>query len=479
MTTYIVGEGGDYPAPWDATRVAKPGDTVSIRPGVYRGKLVCGTPGVRWQFEPGAVIDGGWNGKTMQSGFSSQVELSAPGVVFTGAVVRNCPGRGVLIDASDVTFEACHVENTFHGAIAVIGDGKPISGVKVTNSMFTQMSRSWAVGDRDKGVNGGFQIHNVTDSLIAGNECSYGWGECFNLGRNARRVVVEGNVAHSFNHVLCYLNRCQDCTVRGNTFYHLPDAPQVTDRNEASAGIVFGDERGAKLEKFAPQEGNVVTGNLVVNCGKLVQVRNNALSGEGAGYDTQLKDTRIEGNTFVAGPLTLVGIEISENQRGRRHEGSTFRDNVVYGTAANMSNAPGVAFERNGWTYQPGGSMRGEGDAVGDLLLLNPAPPVDRIERDNYRPRPDSPLLRVGGYIGALPPAGLPEPPPDVDPPPASPLDVAALRAQVDAALNELDAAGGNLALAAATMTRAASALETATATLNQVLDALDAARES
>ena len=195
----------------------------------------------------------------------------------------------------------------------------------------------------------------------------------------------------------------------------------MTDRDEAAARIVFGDERGPKLDKYEFGAGNVVTGNLVVNCGKMLQVRNNALSGEGAGYDTQLLNTRIEGNTFVAGPLTEVGIQIVENMRGRRHEGSVFRENVIYGTTANMSNAPGVVFAGNGWTFQPPVTMRGAGDVVGDLGLTDPTPPVDVLERDNYRPRPDSPLLYEGGYIGALPPAALPEPPPDVDPPPVDP----------------------------------------------------------
>ena len=356
MAIIEVGSGELVPTPWAAR--PSPGDTVIVKPGVYRGKLVCGTAGVTWQFEPGAEINGGWNGKTKQTGFASQVEVNAPGVTLRGASIRDCPGRGVLIGASDVTFSTGRVENTYHGAIAVIGDGKPISGVKVLNSVFTQMSRSWDVGDRANGVNGGFQIHNCTDSLIASNVLSYGWGECFNVGRNSKRVELVGNVAHSFNHVLLYFNRCQDCVARDNILYHLPDAPQVTDRDEAAAGIVFGDERGPKLDKYEFGAGNVVTGNLVVNCGKLLQVRNNALAGEGAGYDTQLEKTRIDGNTFVAGPLTEVGIQIVENMRGRRHEGSVFRENVIYGTTANMSNAPGVRFEGNGWTTPPPATMQ-------------------------------------------------------------------------------------------------------------------------
>ena len=396
--------------------------------------------------------------------------INAPGVTLKGLAVRDCPGRGILVSASDVTVDECHVENTYHGAIAVIGDGQSISGVKVVNSTFTQMSRSWDVGDRPT-VNGGFQIHNVTDSLIAANHLSYGWGECFNVGRNSRRVELVGNVAHSFNHVLLYFNRCQDCVARDNILYHLPDAPQVTDRDEAAAGIVFGDERGPKLDKYEFGAGNVVTGNLVVNCGKLLQVRNNALAGEGAGYDTQLRDTRIDGNTFVAGPLTISGISILENMRGRRHVDSVFRGNVVYGTAANMCNAPGVRFEGNGWTSRPPATMRGPGDIVRDLALVNPSPPTGEIEPFKYRPRLDSPLVLDGGYIGALPPAEDDTVP---DGPPPAPVDAAALRAAITAALDHLDGAEGKLALASAALTNAANDVATAAAKLTEIERILD-----
>lgn len=461
MALITVGQGELIPTPWAAR--PSPGDTVIVKPGVYRGKLVCGVAGVTWKFEPGAEINGGWDGKSKQAGFQTQVEVAAPGVTVVGLTVRDCPGRGILVSASDATVDGCHIENTYHGAIAVIGDGQPISGVKVINSTFTQMSRSWEVGDRPD-VNGGFQIHNTTDSLIAGNTCSHGWGECFNLARNSRRVVVENNVAHSFNHVLMYLNRCQDCTVRGNVFYHLPDAPQVTDRDEASAGIVFGDERGAKLDKYEFQSGNVVNGNLVVNGGKLLQVRNNALTGEGAGYDTQLKNTRIEGNTFVAGPLTITGISILENQRGRRHEGSVFRDNVVYGTAANMCNAPGVQFERNGWSVQPPAAMRGAGDISEWLLLVDPDAPLSSgIVRDNYRPAAGSPLaLEDGGYIGALAPA---EDDTEPDGPPPAP-DNALL-------LAELQEARGRLTDAARVVWDAREAVEAAGARIDEIIGRL------
>jgi len=479
MAVIAVGSGELVPTPWAAR--PSPGDTVIVKAGVYRGKLICGTAGVTWKFEPGAVINGGWNGKTIITGFQTQVEVAAPGVSISGLTVRDCPGRGILVGASDVTVDRCHVENTYHGAIAVIGDGQPISGVKVLNSVFTQMSRSWEVGDRPD-VNGGVQIHNTTDSLISGNHLSYGWGECFNVGRNSKRVVVEGNTAHSFNHALLYFNRCQDCTARDNMLYHLPDAPQVQDRDEAAAGIVFGDERGPKLDKYAFQSGNVVMGNLVVNCGKLLQVRNNALSGAGAGYDTQLKGTRIENNTFVAGPLTLTGISILENMRGRRHEGSVFRGNVIYGTAANMCNAPGVTFAGNGWTHLPPASMRGAGDVVGDLALVNPAPPVGAIAPGNYRPRPSSPLVREGGYIGALPPQ-VDEPPVDDDDdgtvpdgPPPAPVDVAAIRDCLAAVRDRLDTTGADLALAVATLERAVDEFTVAVEKLASIDELLDAA---
>jgi hypothetical protein len=87
-----------------------------------------------------------------------------------------------------------------------------------------------------------------------------------------------------------------------------------------------------------------------------------------------------------------------------------------------------VTFERNAWTQQPPANMRGAGDLVGPVGLVNPGAAVAGsgatgltvFDVDNYRPRGDSPLVGAGpdGLTwGALEPVTT-EPPPDPDPDP-------------------------------------------------------------
>ena len=63
-----------------AVALAKPGDRVTVEAGVYRETLRP-PAGTAWQGEPGAIIDGGWNGQTVEGDFGGVVGCAAPGVV--------------------------------------------------------------------------------------------------------------------------------------------------------------------------------------------------------------------------------------------------------------------------------------------------------------------------------------------------------------------------------------------------------------
>jgi hypothetical protein len=305
MTEYTVGNGGDIATLTSAAGAVKPGDIVMVREGVYKERLVCATANVLWSGVPGesVVIDGGWDGK-VQDGWQTQVALAAPGVVLNGFTIRNCPGRGIGVSASDVTVSNNEVNRTYHGAI-LVGDsaGDTISNVMVERNLFINMSLSWVTERRPSGVNGSFNIHNTVDSTIRNNITAYGYGECYNIGRGSKRVKLHNNIGHSTNHVLLYLNRCQDCDIAWNWLYHIPD-PTYGGKGEDSysAAIIFGDERSQVVIKWPNSSGNVIRGNVIVNAGRLLEVRNNDL--EKGGYDTVLVDTVIENNTFVGGPVT-------------------------------------------------------------------------------------------------------------------------------------------------------------------------------
>lgn len=424
MTDYIVDStgAGDFATLTAASKAVKPGDRVIVKRGTYRETLTADVSNVTWKAVDNPYIDGGWRGGTSGTGWTALIAITAPGCTVSGFNAANSYGRGVVISASDTTLEECYIENTYQGGL-LVGDsaGPTISNVTVRDCVFTRMSQSWVTEKNPKGVNGSVNIHNVVDSLFERNTVTDGWGEGVNLGRNSQRVIVRDNEIHSCNHVLAYINRAQYCVIEDNKIYHIPD-PQYGGRkaDSYSAGVVIGDEVSAVMARFDNSRGNVIRGNVVVNVGKLLQVRNNATAD---GYDTTLVDTVIENNTFVAGPVTETGIDIQSNRRGRSHSGSTFRHNVVYFDNASSGDigtytGSGVTFGRNAWSSPPPQAMRAADDIQGDMMLYDPEVDIARFDEwvtdfwvDNYRPNAGSPLV-TGPTVGALDTLVIPDPEP-------------------------------------------------------------------
>jgi hypothetical protein len=213
---------------------------------------------------------------------------------------------------------------------------------------------------------------------------------------------------------------------------------------------VFGDEGTDKMDEIAPMLANTVRGNLVVNMGGLLVARNNAAGHKDDSlYDTSLdENTVIEGNTFVAGPMTQDAVLIVPNAQGRPHGPARFRRNVVIGPA----DAPAAfRYENNAWKPIPDRHMVSESDLVAELVnpggagtLTSEYPAVGHnLRLDDYRPRPGSVLGAAG--IGALAESGE-EPP--VEPPPPDKVDWAALAALADEVGVELVRVVGGLAKA-------------------------------
>ena len=354
-----------------------------------------------------------------------RVAVTCRGAGVTGLHLRSCPGRGVLVNADGATVTACRIDRTYQGAM-LIGDanGPQIGGVTVADCIMTRMSLSWVTERKPSNVNGSLNIHNTVDSVIRGNVLAEGWGEGINIGRGST-VRVENNIVHSTNHVLLYFNRCQNSVAVGNILFHIDDGRYAGKQDNYSAGIIIGDEGGPSVAKWPPSSGNVIAGNVVVNAGKLFQIRNNKDN-----YDSQMLDTVIEGNTFVAGPCTERGIDIQANQQGRPHKGSVFRNNVIDFTHARAGadigthgQAGGIDFSGNVWSAPPPQSMRGAGDFVGDVGLVDAGAAIERLELpdttldiDNYRPLAGSAAVGKGA-LGVKPVDPEPEPEPEPEPP--------------------------------------------------------------
>jgi PKD repeat protein len=139
----------------------------------------------------------------------------------------------------------------------------------------------------------------------------------------------------------------------------------------------MGDEWASN--SFPPSASNVVYNNIVVNMGKLFEVRN------GSAYDTQLNNSYIGYNTFVSGDRTRIAVHIGQNKRGRPHESSLFENNVIVHRGSGKishtdSNLSGITFRNNLWSEPPTGAMRGRNDQIGDARLANPDAPLSGTE---------------------------------------------------------------------------------------------------
>lgn len=425
MTIYQVGPGGDFATLTKAAAAVAPGDGVEIQGGTYREMPTFKTPNVTWRAAEGAqvAIDGGWNGKTNTDKYVNLVTIAAEGVKLEGVSIVNSPGRGIAITASRVRVADCRIDNTYHGAILATGadDPKdPLTGIEIVGCTITRTSLSWITEKNPKNVNGCVNIHNVKNGRVMGNVISDGWGEGINLGRGSTGVMVMGNTVHSHNHLLVYFNRCIDCLVSDNTLYHIPDPRYDRGKGTYSAAVVFGDEHGPINSKWPYQSGNVFRGNVVVGTGTLLDVRNNKTGT----YDTQLIDTVIADNTFVAGPATEAGIEILDNLRGRPHRNNWFEHNAIefsnarQGAEMVKGSGAGFSFGHNGWSQEPAAAFRSETDVVAEpgsvagLGLAKPdavisrtgEPPETDFSVENYRPLAGSPLVVDGWTIGALSP---------------------------------------------------------------------------
>ncbi len=426
MTIYTVGDGGDFAAIQAAIDAAAVGDEVRVFEGVYR-ETVDINKAIRVIGVPDAVVDGGWDGATKTDTFGGTVQLNAEGAEAVGLTIRNCPGRGVGIGASYTTVKGCTITDCYKGGLGANPPaGQTFTGLLIEGNTIMRVGLERLV-TKQGNVNGSFLFTDVVDSVIRDNTIANGLGEGLNVDRNSRRNLFEGNTIINCAHVGIYINCAQDNVIRGNTVIYSGAAKPVGKVEDAPAGIIIGDERGAS-GSFAPSAGNVIEGNLVVGNGKLFQVRNNLHN-----YNTSLDvGTRVVGNTFVAGPKTERGVDIAENVQGRPHGAATFAENVIDWTAAPAGAviaaraAARIQFHHNGWTVRPTSDVRGDGDIIGDLMLVNPAAPLHAewdvldvgFNRDNYRPLSGSPLIGAasdGTTIGALEPIPPDEPDEPVD----------------------------------------------------------------
>ena len=456
MTEYRVraggqGEGGTLPTLAAAAALAKPGDRVTVEAGVYRETLRP-PAGTVWQGEPGAIIDGGWNGKelTTAQDDAAGILIKAAGVTVRGLEVRNIPGNGVAVGEGGNNFlmEECEIRDCYHGGFKANPTGGVIQGITIRRCHVHDIALSGRF--KEVPVNGCFLFKSANDVLVEDCLVERGHGEGMAAGSRSKGVVFRRCTVRDTKHLLMYVaNRAQNVLVEDCVLYQTGISEFTQRDGDVGAGLVVGDEEsGTKDDKWQHSENVTIRRCVVWNAGGMFGLRNNAKPGKGGddGYNTNIKNLTVTQCTFVTGPLSKNGIAISDNEYGAGKVAGAFEGNVFLfdqmrdGGDGFRCDAPGVSFAGNAFSVMPP-ALAADNVTMSAAELV--APFATPFDVENLRPVAGG-MIDLG-QLGALAATGEPpvDPPPDPPEDPEPPLhapDWAALRTQAAAIGAEVDA---------------------------------------
>ncbi len=400
MATYYVdgnsgndSSNGSTGSPWKTLRKArtqvKPGDEVRIRSATYHEMLTIETPNTAWRADTGhkPVLDGRFheglmvNGKMPLAGpnhlptggiYANMVTIRSNGVVLDGLTVQNCAGSGIGVgDADDIVIRNCRVDFSQMANIKVNAGSGWADRVVIENNVLTRAALAFTTPEL-RYWSGSIVVGRGRDSIVRNNVVAYSYGEGIDVHRGSLRVLVEGNVVHSCLQAHIYIQRASGNVIRNNLVFHTGASTFIRNSGFASEGLAIADERSSNA--FPASTDNELYNNIVINCGWLFCFWSNT----GNLDNSRLVRTYIGYNTFVGGPYTRTGINISANQRGNPHANNIFENNIITNIPGGVpistasGNISGVLFRNNLWSSQPITAMRGNGDRIGNPALVNP-----------------------------------------------------------------------------------------------------------
>lgn len=336
--TLRVGAGGRYPTPAAALADARPGDTVRVEAGVYRGVLVVDRA-VVLVGETGAVLDGG--------GAGTVVAIAADSVELRGFVIRN---GGTSLDRDDaaVKLERCtgcrvvdnRIEDAAHGIYLLESHGTTIAGNTITGNLSLREAR------RGNGVHlfhstGNRIERNVIRSTRDGIYFSFSSGN-----------EVAGNDVARVRYGLHYMYS-DDNRFLGNRFH----------RNAAGAAIMFSKRIVLRENVFSDHVGYRAYGILLQTSERIVAERNR-IEGNLVGLFLDNSTGNLFRRNAIVGNGTGVDLLTSA-------EANTFTENVFLHNRVSVRSAVGGG--ENTWAMDGRGNYWGardvfdlDGDGIGD-----------------------------------------------------------------------------------------------------------------
>jgi parallel beta-helix repeat protein len=362
--------------------VAKPGDTVEVRGGVYNEIVnlyaAKGTAAARIIIRNYAgetpVVDG-----TGMAANTDLVRLSTSQYAdFVGFEVRNSTGLGITVwNAKNVRVANNKVHHSTRGGIYVgcdtVGGTSDIviEGNDVYNNVLDNQYHT-----KTSGWSQAIGINEAARVTVANNRVHENDGEGIAFV-GADHVVARNNTVFDNYSINIYFDNAQFCTADSNFVY----STATTRYNRfgfPAAGIGFANEVYSILN---PLTDNKVTNNIVVNTRWSLYYGGFQVGGG-------LKNTTISNNTFYKASTAILSIDADS------HTGNLIQNNIFAQSGGGLMMAgvaTGTQFRTNLWYGGNAGVAAGSGDLVGDPLFAN----AGGLNPNDYKVKAISPAVHT------------------------------------------------------------------------------------
>lgn len=383
MTLVVAAQGGaDYRKIQQALDAARPGDTVLVKAGQYRGEIKIknsGAPGacIRLEGEQGAIISGGTFGISI---------VSQKHIAISGLTIQNISGG-----------------NTPTG-IKVSGAASHISLTKTVVKKVTNESNAHAVSFF------GTNSQPLNNLFIDGNEIMQnrlGNSEALVLNGNVEIFQISNNKVHDNNNIgidiIGYEGkgpRGKDYARKGfilnNQVWNISSANNATYSERSAGGIYVDGGRGIEISgnkvtnsdigiELASEHGGTSTQGIVVKNNDLSNsYQGNLMMG---GYDAgrgRADNITIEGNKLRNGRDGELIIQ--HNTNGISIKGNTFRARAGgYNIYVRGSNNKNPLVEGNSYAHRGPANDRARKD--GSFTMLNERGVAGAPVNNNRKPR--------------------------------------------------------------------------------------------
>lgn len=367
---------------------ARPGDTVSVRGGVYNEIVkapVKGTASARITIQsyPGekAIIDG-----TGTAASTDLVQLgNAEYADFTGFEVRNSTRLGIAgWGAKNVRILNNTVTRSHRGAIYV-GYSAPgtVSDITIADNIVYNSVLENQLHNMNGGWGQSISVQYADRATITRNRVYENDGEGIVVVSSDNVLVQANEVSDSFS-VGIYLDNAQYTTVDGNFVYSTGNSRYFRSGYPAS-GIATANETYATANPLTDVK---ITNNIVVDA--RYGFYYGAFEAGGG-----LKNTTVANNTFYKARTAMVWLEADA------HANNAFQNNIFFqagGGVMHTGTVAGSTFRNNNWYGGNAGVAAGLGDIIGDPKLIN----AGGLRADDYKLAALSPSVHTAADISGL-----------------------------------------------------------------------------